>query len=355
MYAYFLLTLLILYLLRKYFFNSPRTSLIKDMSGQIVVITGASAGIGKETAKALYQQGATVILATRNAQKTNALIEKIRKESEHLEKKPSGELIFLKLDLSDLNSVYEFSQKLKDKFSYVDILINNAGAINEKFSLTVNGIESTFQINHVSPIILTTLVLDMLNKSKSGRIINVASDAHLFVKNMESFFEFDPQTYPFFVSYGWSKLGNILFAFALKNYFEKKNIDSKAVSLHPGAVLTEIARTDNKPWYYKLLITLITPLMLYFFKTEEVGAQTTIHLAYMDYKDLVSGGYYADCKLKKVGKSANNKAYERKIWEVTHRLINESDVYKNIIQEGKNEDFREFIEYLGNLAKNKEE
>lgn len=284
--------LIILYYLRNWF-DGPVTKLNKSMKRQIVIITGSSAGIGLETAHQLLIDGATVIFACRNKSKTEEIINSIN------DKKLSGEAKFLHLDLNNFSSITNFIKEFKTNFNRLDILINNAGLCTPNHTLTADGIETTLQSNTIGPIILTQGLLDILSKS-SGRILNVSSRSYrnwnkdhnyynsLSVEN----YNFEKKNYNGYLQYCYSKIGNIYFTQHLHEYITNNNLNIKVVSLHPGTVITDIA----KDWtgIYTILKVLFYPILWFITKSPKMGAQTTLHLCYIDEKDFKSGEYYRD-------------------------------------------------------------
>jgi len=312
-------SLLSLILLRKYA-NGPKTKRTKRMDGKVVIVTGPSAGIGKVTALELLSQGATVVFAARDLKKTSAILDSINdqniKKNAHL----------IRLDLSDFSSIREFSEKFKQQFNQLDILINNAGAWNTQFSLTKDGIENTIGSNHIGPMVLTNYLLDQIQKS-NGRIINVSSRAHkrvsinfnnlkeLIVKGIPENYDFNKDKYASFSVYSESKLANIYFTNYLADYFMKNNIDVKVVSLHPGVVLSDFFRST-----YKIIQFLAMPLAYLLMKSSFYGAQTTLELCYIDDKDIVNGGYYDDCRIAKLSNDAED-IEKRNIYMQYSRLI----------------------------------
>jgi len=187
-------------------------------------------------------------------------------------------------------------------------LINNAGVISEKFKLTDDLIEQTLQTNYFSPLVLTILMLELMNKE--GRIIHVSSKAHTQFKSLnfqelENDLEFKniSDKYEILKMYAYSKLGNTMFNRHLALYLQNSNV--KTVALHPGVVRTNIAH-DIKNLFLKLFYyLLIFPCSLILFKSSFMGAQTTLHLVYMDFDKIENGGYYSDCNLSKVSPFAS--------------------------------------------------
>jgi NAD(P)-dependent dehydrogenase (short-subunit alcohol dehydrogenase family) len=330
-------SLFVLWLGRR-FFNGPRAKSTKNMKDKVVVITGCSAGIGKETARDLLLKNATVIFANRDQNKTKIVMDEIFRNHPEIDKSKAE---FLPLNLNSLKSVKNFADSLKTKHTKIDILINNAGCINLNFGRTEDGLESTFHINHISPTVLTALLLDSFKTDKDARIINVSSEGHKFPKQHENFFASSKSDYSSFNTYAITKLANVLFTFKLKAFCNKKNLNIKSASLHPGAVFTEIARVDDQSWYIKLLVkTIGSAIMKYFFKTEEMGAQTTLELCYMDREKFVDGGYYSDCRLTKLSPKAYNQFFIEKINGETYDNISNSSIYEECV---RNEMFEEFI------------
>lgn len=294
---------LFLYLTKKYF-NGPSANNQISLRNKVVIITGASEGIGRYTSEDILKSGATVIYACRNQKKTEEIISK-------LDSKYRENAIFIKLDLSSLSSVNEFVNEIKSRYNSIDILINNAGMIGIDYQETEDKIESTIQVNTLSHMYLSQELLEMLNK-KNGRIINVSSMGHsMYNITDEKLSEITSQNYNLknnyktWFQYCLSKLGNIYFTQYLNEYISQNRLNVTTYSLHPGAIYTELGR--DSPVILKFLFNLIYPISWFFFKSIEKGAQTTLFLAYEDKNNLKSGRYYQDCSLGKVAKFADEK------------------------------------------------
>jgi NAD(P)-dependent dehydrogenase (short-subunit alcohol dehydrogenase family) len=290
---YYYLTLIpILYYLLRYYFNGPKTKLTKDMTGKIIVITGSSAGVGMETARDLLKTGARVIFACRNEEKTIGVISQMENKER---------AIFIHLNLASFKSVFSFVEQFKQQFNRLDILINNAGIVNLTYKVTEDGIEETFQTNHLSPTLLTGLLMDRLLESDEPRIINVGSTIHTIAKMDEKILE--ASGFSTFGNYALSKIGNFFLTRAIHSYNDR----IKTVTVHPGAVLSDMSKLENKPiWVRMLYYLFIHPISVLTFKDNYMGAQTTLHCCYMDRESLVSQGYYKDCKIAKEGDTINN-------------------------------------------------
>jgi NAD(P)-dependent dehydrogenase (short-subunit alcohol dehydrogenase family) len=286
-----------LYMMRKYF-NGPKSKFHRNFKGKVIVITGGSEGIGKEAAFQLLRDEATVIFACRDEKKTLEIISKIKNEDQR------SRAIFIKLDLSDFESIKKFIEEFKSKFEQLDILINNAGAVFKSFSKAKSGIESTLQVNTFGPMILTQGLIDLVNKS-NGRIINVSSKGYERMKNMNSLYtdvkefdtyDFNEQSYSALSQYVLSKLGNIFFTQYLNNYVIKNKLNIKTAALHPGVINTELGREFKGIW--TLFKIAMLPFMWLFCKSTRMGAETTLHLCYLPDEEFISGMYYADSNYK---------------------------------------------------------
>lgn len=295
------------------FINGPFTKLKNNLNNSIVIITGSNSGIGFETAEELLKRGALVIFACRDEKKTYEVIqEKINKQ--YFEK-----CVFIKLDLSKLSSIKNFVLEFKSKFNKLDILINNAGVMFSEYRETEEGFESCIGVNFIGHLFLTVLLLDYF--IPKGRIINVSSIGYRLYKPYTEFNnEIMKNEFNFLKQYSISKLGIIIFTKNLADYINYKNLNLKTVSLNPGNVSTEAQGKINL-WYIRILYTIFYPFVLYFFKTPLAGAQTTIHLALLNYEKITSGAYYDDLKERKLGNNANDSEYRQQFMNMTKNYI----------------------------------
>jgi NAD(P)-dependent dehydrogenase (short-subunit alcohol dehydrogenase family) len=299
------------------FYSLGPKAVRKDMTEKIVLITGASDGIGVETSKELLKSNAKVIFACRNKEKTMNIINSLESKYKH-------NSYFIPLDLSDLNSVLEFKSKFSEKFDHIDILIHNAGMFDKKFILTKNGIEQTLQVNTIAPIILTQELLPLLTNSKSiSKVINVSSNGHKRVEldlnevkdqwiNNSKNWNFYEKNYNPWKQYCYSKLGNVYFTHLFDEYIKKEKLPIRTYSLHPGVIFTGIARDTSN--LFKIIAYLSYPISWIFMKNSFYGAQTTLHLCYEDVNDLKSGEYYQDCSIGKLHNQAQKSNDNRYIF-----------------------------------------
>ena len=320
-----LLAIIFLFLLRKYL-KGGQCKNKHSMKGKVVIVTGASAGIGKESAIDLAKHGAQVILACRNEEKTKEAMKSLNEEERKLVK-------FIYIDLSDFNSIIQFSKKVRNEYNKIDILMNNAGLFPQEYVVTKDKMEYFLQGNFVGHVLLTFLLFDMLDQD-DARIINLSSLAHInsdFTDdiNIKEMFDLEKAESKYYKSiagkgklYGNTKLLMIYFSKFLTKLFEGKCDYIKSAAVHPGGVDTEFMRfiTLKKNIVIKLLFWLITPLIKFFFKTPIDGAQTQLNLCYMPFNEFVSGAYYSDCKITKVKESVNDM---NKVMESMKLTINE--------------------------------
>ncbi|RKI38551.1 SDR family oxidoreductase [Corallococcus sp. AB004] len=277
------------------------------LDGKVCLITGATGGIGQETAKALARRGATLVLSGRDEARTAATVAAVREAA------PGARVETLLADLSSLQSVRDLAKAFRDRHPRLDVLINNAGLIIDRRQVTVDGYEATFATNHLSHFLLTHLLRDLLVASGQARIINVSSEGHRLA---HSDFLDDPQTekrrYDGIRVYGNAKLSNILFSRGLTKRLAGTQVTANA--LHPGAVATGFGH--NSQGFFKHLIKLASPFML----SPEKGARTSIYLASSPEVAGVSGEYFIKCRKAKPSSAARDEALAERLWQVSEEL-----------------------------------
>ncbi|TVR70980.1 MAG: SDR family oxidoreductase [Marinilabiliales bacterium] len=269
------------------------------LAGKIAVITGATSGIGKETALALAAEGATVVLPVRNLQKG----EDIKREITGRTGNPGIDLI--ECDLASFDSIRSFAENFNKRFDRLHILVNNAGIWEKKFNTTKDGIEMNFGVNHLAPFLLTNVLLGRLKAGAPSRIVNVSSEAHRYTG-----FNFDdPELtvkYSSLKSYSQSKLANILFTRHLAPMVAKDGITVNC--LHPGVVATNL---------FDKLGSFIRPVAGIFMASPRKGAETSIFLAAGSEPDGETGGYWVKKRKKRPSRAALDDEAARMLWDLS--------------------------------------
>ena len=298
---FIILVFLVLWTLIANWYNGPATELTHSMKDKVVVITGGSRGIGFETTKDLLRQGATVIMASRDAVQANKAIETIGNNTH------KSRCIFMHLDLTDYENINQFVEEIKSKYGKIDILINNAGSCFRNFTMS-DGIELTYFTNHLGHLILSCLFLDNFNPK--GRIINVVTTKYkrIWTRTLDKFtsnsnldFSYNRKGYDWMKTYILSKLAGVHLAQYLGDYCTNKKIDIKVVSLHPGFINNYFFREIEKhSIYWFIRDFLMIPLRWLTFKDNVMGAQTTLHCCYMEWEKLSNGGYYNNCRYEQL-------------------------------------------------------
>ncbi|KQO18155.1 oxidoreductase [Paenibacillus sp. Leaf72] len=211
---------------------------ITDVSDQVVIITGANSGLGFETAAALAERKAKVILAVRNMEKGSAAAGKIKSVY------PGAHVTPMQLDLGDLNSIRAFASDFMNQYDSLSILINNAGIMIPPHRLTKDGFESQFGGNHLGHFALTGLLLPKLISTPNSRVVTVSSiaahNAAIHFDNLDG-----SKGYSAIKFYGQSKLANLMFAKELQNKFLSNHVDAVSVACHPGISNTNLFSFDS--------------------------------------------------------------------------------------------------------------
>lgn len=272
------------------------------------VITGATSGIGKETALALAKKGHAVYLLVRNVEKGEAVRQEILAEGKNLE------AYVIPCNLANLQSVKDAAEMLKNKLFAINVLINNAGGIFAERELSTDGIEMTFETNHLGHFLLTESLMPLLEKGQA-RIINLSSEGHKMGKPLFDDLQTEPagRKYSAMKAYGKAKLFNIYFTKSLAEKYKSKGITAFAV--HPGLVKTSFGIGLNG--FAQLLMWLAKPFMI----SAQQGAQTSIYLATQPKMDAQSGQYFKNQKVAKPAAIADNEAARNQLWAISKQLV----------------------------------
>ncbi|KAL1500797.1 hypothetical protein ABEB36_006240 [Hypothenemus hampei] len=286
----------------------------QDLSGKTAIITGANAGIGFETARSLAKHGCSIVFACRSLVAAEEAIDRIRK-NERLT--VADNCLAIHLDLGSLASVVQFANTIKSKFKQIDMLILNAGVFGLPYTRTLDGLETTFQVNHLSQFYLTLLLDPLL--VPGSRVVVVSSESHRFatltLNNLTSL-SLSPEAQSHYWdmrAYNNSKLCNVLFARQLSKKLQNRGIS--VASLHPGnMVCTNISRNW---WLYKLLFTIVRP----FTKSLQQAAATTVYCATAPELTGVTGVYFNNCFPCKESDTAQNDEMATLLWNISVAMI----------------------------------
>jgi len=276
------------------------------MSKKICLITGATSGIGRETALALARQGAQVIIVGRNEKKCIRTVNDIIKIS------ANPEIEFICADLSSLRQVREVAQNMTKRYECLDVLINNAGGYFITRQQSVDGYEMNLALNYLSPFLLTLLLVDMLKTSDQGRIINVSSQAH--DRGKINFSDFQQlHNFTGLDAYAQSKLAIILFTYELARKLQGSNVTVNA--LHPGLVASNFGKNNGLIRFYVRRLLKRNEI------TPEEGAKTSIYLASSTALDQCSGGYYMNESLVDSSSASYDQSVASQLWRITKALV----------------------------------
>ncbi len=273
----------------------------QPLAGQTIIITGASDGIGAVAARELSRMGATIAVVGRSPEKTRRVAEAAKAEA------------FI-CDFAELSQVKNLAHKLLERYPRIDVLVNNAGLIWNLRSLTQDGHEVTFQVNHLAPFLLTQLLHPRLAKNKA-RIINTSSIGNLMGKVNLNDLEFE-KGYTAMKAYTTSKLENILFTKEIARRWSAEGI--RTASFHPGPVATQFGNSASA----SVRLLYHTPLKNLFLISAEKGADTLIWLASTTPdKDWKNGVYYVKRKAGRFNPSSNDEALAKGLWEKSMEMV----------------------------------
>ncbi len=283
-----------------------------DMAGHVCVVTGATAGIGLATARALAQRGATVILVARNPQKGQRTIKRIRQAT------GNPDVDFIQADLSSLAEVRAVAETIKRSYDRLDVLVNNVGSFFAQRRLSADGFEMTLALNYLGVYLLSRRLLDALKASAPARIVNVASDVHrqgrIHFENLGL-----EGTYGLMKAYAQSKLALVLFTYELARRLERADEPRVTVNaVHPGLVATDIWKGDG---WWSPLADLLDPLFKLLVRSPEKGAETVVYLAASPEVAGVSGKYFFDRGPVRSSPASYDGETARRLWAVSAELV----------------------------------
>jgi NAD(P)-dependent dehydrogenase (short-subunit alcohol dehydrogenase family) len=279
------------------------------MHGKVAVITGGNSGIGKETAVALADMGAHVIIAARNPTKAAAAVKEVQ------DRALGATVEHVPLDLASFASVRTFAGAFGERADQLDVLVNNAGAVLRSRSTTEDGHETQLQVNHLSHFLLTNLLREQLERG-AGRVVNVSSTGHTFARNGLDFadLEWANRRYQGFGVYCATKLANILFTRELATRWADTGVTANAV--HPGFVGSNFAREGDMGILGAVGMVLLRPFAI----SSATGAATSIYLASSPDVEGVTGQYFYKCRVTKPSDAALDDAAAARLWKVSTEM-----------------------------------
>jgi len=270
------------------------------MRGKVCLVTGAASGIGAATARGLARQGATVVLVDRDAEKGALTAAEIRRQS------GTAGVEFLRADLSAQAEIRTLVEDFKRRYTRLDVLVNNAGAMFPERQESVDGIEMTLALNVLGYFLLTQLLLETLKASAPARIVNVSSRSHARARINFEDLQFR-SGYEGLPVYAHSKLAIVLFTYELARRLEGSGVTANA--LHPGVVATNFGRQQGGR------TGMLIKLFRFAFLSPEAGAQTNLYLASSPEVAGVSGKYFVKCKAAPSAPASYDAATAQRLWE----------------------------------------
>jgi NAD(P)-dependent dehydrogenase (short-subunit alcohol dehydrogenase family) len=279
------------------------------------MVTGATSGIGLATAQALAERGATVVLVGRNAEKGSRKVAQVRETT------GNAKVSFMLVDLSVQEEIRQLARKFENKFSRLDVLVNNVGGFFMSRRPSADGIEMTWALNYLGVFLLTHLLLDLLQESAPARIVNVSSDMHrraeLHLDNLGLEGEYSAQE-----AYGQAKLALMLFTFELARRLAGTGVTVNAV--HPGFVATELWTKGGT--LFRILGPLLMPLIKLIARSPEEGAQTVIYLAASPEVKRVTGRYFVDKEQVRAATVAYDLEVAQRLWDISVQMAELEDL-----------------------------
>ncbi|MBI5564156.1 MAG: SDR family oxidoreductase [Chloroflexi bacterium] len=279
-----------------------------EMQNKVVMVTGATNGIGLEAAKMLAAKDATIVGVGRNPQKCADAANQIKAATSNTK------VEFLVADLSRQAEVRRVADEFKRQYDRLDVLLNNAGAYFANRETNADGQEMTWALNHLNYFVLMDQLLDVLTASGAARIVNVSSDAHRPIRGIR-FEDVELRTgYNSWLAYGQSKLANVMFTYELARRLEGTKVTANV--LHPGFVATGFGLNNGGLINFGMKV-----IQKIGAKRPEQGAATSVYLASSPEVDGVSGRYFADSKAAKSNAASYDVAAQKRLWELSEQYV----------------------------------
>jgi NAD(P)-dependent dehydrogenase (short-subunit alcohol dehydrogenase family) len=280
---------------------------MESKESKICLVTGATSGIGFQTATELARLGMQVIVVGRNVEKSEAAVARIRAST------GNNAVECLWADLSSQKEIHLLAERFREKYSRLDVLVNNAGIVMMRRKESVDGIEMTFAVNHLGYFLLTNLLLDTLKASAPSRIVNVASALHAQAKINFADLQFKHGYNPL-TAYNHSKLANILFTYELARRLAGTGVTVNA--LHPGGVRTNLVASNGAVFKW-----IVQPLFDLQAISVEEGAKTVVYLASAPEVEGATGKYFVKCTERKSSAESYDEQAQKKLWQVSEETV----------------------------------
>jgi len=280
----------------------------QDMTGKICLVTGASRGIGFQTALGLASKGAHVIMASHNQERGESARQRINTAM------GKNSTDFILVDLASQEDIRKFTETIKERYDHLDVLVNNAGGLFLRRKESVDSIEMTFALNHLNYFMTTLLLMNTILSAEAPRIVNVSSRSHRGEKMRFDDLQFE-KGYSAMQAYGQSKLANLLFTYELSRRLKNTNVTVNA--LHPGFVNTHFAK-QNGP-VVRFFMNIVHFLLA---RSPEKGAETPIYLASSPEVEGVTGKYFFDKQPIRSSQASYDRQAAQQLWQVSERMCN---------------------------------
>jgi len=280
-----------------------------DMAGRVGAVTGANAGIGRATARALAGMGAKVLACGRSRARLDEAITSIRADV------ADADVVPLVADLSSVSAVRGLAESIQAQSQRLDVLINNAGIGVDRREETVDGFELTFAVNHLAPFVLTNALLPLLEASAPARVITVSSANHVGAKTLDLEDLQSRKRFAWQEVYARSKLCNVLFTRELARRLVGTGVTANC--LHPGVIATDFGAGGDlhgfNAWMFRVLKR--------FLPGPDRGARTSVYLASSPEVAEVTGAYFSDRGPTKPSRLATDDALAAALWRESQRLV----------------------------------
>ncbi|MBT4519227.1 MAG: SDR family NAD(P)-dependent oxidoreductase [Halieaceae bacterium] len=296
-----------------------------DLTGKVAVVTGASSGLGVETARVLSAAGARVVILARDSEKLEAVAMNLRQAN------PAAQIAVATIDLADLNSVRKAATGLLDQYPKIDLLINNAGVMACPLMRTAQGYEMQLGTNHLGHFLLTCMLVPSLTEGAAGaRVVSLSSGGHRFGEFNFEDPNYQHREYEKWQAYGQSKTANVLFSVGLDDRLKEHGV--RAFAVHPGVIMTELSRHMQEQ-DFALLAQFVPAGQEMQFKSVEQGSATSVWAATSAILDGRGGGYLEDCSIAQPAAPDSDKGVEAyaldpanadRLWHLSEELVGQT-------------------------------